>query len=205
MANKKSTPKKIRKRYTFRPTLGSLALFCFGLIFVLAWVFSLGVMVGRNSLPVAIDVHSNKQGGAAVAEEKQAAENLEPITEEELTFYEQLVHKRDSATKEEIPHLSTKQAETKTDVRRTKQAEEPARHYSVQVAAFKDKAKTEQMVARLSSLGYQAYYYQTLIHGEMFYRVRCGPFYSIREAKRYAKRLAESEGFKPFIIYPDNK
>lgn len=205
MANNKSAPKRVKKRYTFRPTLGTLFLLCFGLIFVLAWVFSLGVLVGRNSLPIAIDALSNKQGGAAVAEEKQAPEHVEPIKEEELTFFEQLVHKRDSATREETPHLSAKQAETKTSARRTEQAEEPARHYSVQVAAFKDKAKTEQMVERLGSLGYRAYYYQTLINGEIFYRVRCGPFYSIREAQRYAKRLADTEGFKPFIIYPNNK
>ncbi len=82
------------------------------------------------------------------------------------------------------------------------QGEEDSRHYSVQVIALKDKEKTEQMVERLSSLGYQAYYYQTLINGETFYRVRCGPFYTIPEAKKYAKRLADREGLKPFVVYP---
>ncbi len=205
MANKRSEPRKIKKRYTFRPTLGTLLLFCFGLIFVLVWVFSLGVMVGRNSLPVLTDALSNSQSGAAVAKEEQAGEYLEPIKEEVLTFYEQLVHERDSATRKEIPPPSGKQAETKTSPRRTEQAEEHSRHYSVQVAAFKDKAKTEQMVERLRSLGYRAYSYQTVINGESFYRVRCGPFYSMPEAKRYAKRLADSEGFKPFVIYPHNE
>jgi cell division septation protein DedD len=80
--------------------------------------------------------------------------------------------------------------------------DEESHGYSVQIAALQDKGKTEKIVERLAGLGYRAYYRQTVINGETFYRVRCGPFATIEEARDYAKRLTTREGFKPFIVYP---
>ncbi len=203
MTNKKSSSKKIKKRYMFRPTLGSLFLFCFGLIFVLAWVFCLGVIVGKNFLPTTFDTFSRTKETVVEVEEEKTTDHVEPIKEEELTFYNQLVNKKERAKKDVTSQVSVKEPVRKRKQTQVWQGEEDSRHYSVQVIALKDKEKTEQMVERLSRLGYQAYYYQTLINGETLYRVRCGPFYTIREAKKYAKRLADREGLKPFIVYPN--
>ena len=202
MTNKKSSSKKIKKRYTFRPTIGSLFLFCFGLIFVLAWVFCLGVIVGRNFLPIAFDTFSRTKETVVEAKEEKRTDHIESIKEEELTFYNQLVNKKERAKEEITSRPSVKEPDRKKKPTHVWQGEEDSHHYSVQVIALKDKEKTEQMVKRLSSLGYQAFYYQTLINGETFYRVRCGPFYTIPEAKQYAKRLADREGLKPFVVYP---
>ena len=202
MTNKKSSSKKIKKRYTFRPTLGSLFLFCFGLIFVLAWIFCLGVIVGRNFLPITFDTFSRTKETVVEVKEEKTTDHVEPIKEEELTFYNQLVNKKERAKEGVTSQLSVKEPDRKRKQTQVWQGEEDSRHYSVQVIALKDKEKTEQMVERLSSLGYQAYYYQTLINGKTFYRVRCGPFYTIPEAKKYAKRLADREGLKPFVVYP---
>ena len=202
MTNKKSSSKKIKKRYTFQPTLGSLLLFCFALIFVLTWVFCLGVIVGRNFLSITFDTFSKTR--ETVVEEEKTTDHVEPIKEEELTFYNQLVNKKERATEELPSQVSVKKPDRKREQTHMLQAEEGSPHYSVQVIALKDKEKTEQMLERLSRLGYQAYYYQTLIKGEIFYRVRCGPFYTIQEAKKYAKRLADREGLKPFVVYPSN-
>ena len=202
MTNKKSSSKKIQKRYTFRPTLGSLLLFCFGLIFVLAWVFCLGVIVGRNFLPITFATFSKTKETVVEVEEEKTTDHVEPIKEEELTFYNQLVNKKERAKKDVTSQVSVKEPVRKRKQTQVWQGEEDSRHYSVQVIALKDKEKTEQMVEKLSRLGYQAYYYQTLINGEIFYRVRCGPFYTIQEAKKYAKSLADREGLKPFVVYP---
>ena len=75
--------------------------------------------------------------------------------------------------------------------------------YSVQVAALKDMDKTEKMVESLTGLGYQAYYYKTVINGEIFYRVRCGPYPNIEEAKKHAERLV-IKGFKPILVHLTN-
>lgn len=202
MTNKKSSSKKIKKRYTFRPTLGSLFLFCFGLIFVLAWVFCLGVVIGRNFLPITFDTFSRTKEAVVGVKEEKMTDHVDPIKEEELTFYNQLVNKKERSKEGVTSQLSVKEPDRKRKQTKVWQGEEDSRHYSVQVIALKDKEKTEQMAERLSSLGYQAYYYQTLINGETFYRVRCGPFYTIPEAKKYAKRLADREGLKPFVVYP---
>ncbi|MBA7687472.1 hypothetical protein ES703_95935 [subsurface metagenome] len=135
-------------------------------------------------------------------EQEKTTDHVEPIKEEELTFYNQLVNKKERAKEGVTSQVSVKEPDRKRKQTKVWQGEEDSRHYSVQVIALKDKEKTEQMVERLSSLGYQAYYYQTLINGETFYRVRCGPFYTIPEAKKYAKRLADREGLKPFVVYP---
>ena len=202
MANKKSPPKKIKKRYTFRPTLGSLLLFCLGLIFILAWVFCLGIIVGRNFLPITFNTFSRAKETVAEVAEGKTTDPVEPIKEEELTFYDQLVNKKERAKKKTTPLLSVKEPDGKIRQKNARQGEEDSHHYSVQVIALKDKEKTEQMVERLNTSGYHAYYYQTLINGEIFYRVRCGPFSSAQEAKKYAKRLTDREGLKPFIVYP---
>ena len=202
MTNKKSPAKKVKKRYTFQPTLGSLLLFCFGLVFILTWVFCLGIIIGRNFLPITFNTFSRTKETVVELEEEKTTDLVEPLKEEELTFYDQLVNKKERAKKEVTSLHSVKEPDGKRSQTQAWQGEEDSRHYSVQVIALKDKEKTEQMVERLSTLGYQAYYYQTLVNGEIFYRVRCGPFYTVQEAKKYAERLTDREGLKPFIVYP---
>jgi len=202
MANKKSVP-KIRKRYAFRPTLSTLLLLCFGVLFLLAWAFTLGVMVGRNLLPLPFSTLSRTEETAAEERKETTADHFEPIKEEDLTFYDQLVAKEERAKKvvtAEPPASARLIKEKKTPLRGTG---EKSHGYSVQIAALQDKGKTVEMVERLAGLGYPAYYRQAVINGETFYRVRCGPFNTVEEARDYAKRLTARDGFEPFIVYPD--
>ena len=202
MANKKSVP-KIRKRYAFRPTLNTLLLLSFGVLFLLAWAFTLGVMVRRNVLPLPFSALSSTEETAAQEKKEATAEHFEPIKEEDLSFYDQLAHKEETAKKVVTaePPVSARVVKKKaTPLRGT---DEKSHSYSVQIAALQDKGKTEKLVKRLAGSGYRAYYRQTVINGETFYRVRCGPFSTVEEARDYAKRLTAREGFKPFIVYPD--
>ena len=202
MANKKAVP-KIRKRYAFRPTLSTLLLLCFGVLFLLAWAFTLGIMVGRNILPLPFSAFSTTEETAAQEKKETTAEHFEPIKEEDLTFYDQLVAKEERAKKVVTTKPPASAQAVKEKGARLRGTGEKSNGYSVQIAALQDKGKTEEMVERLAGLGYRAYYLQTVINGETFYRVRCGPFNSVEEARDYAKRLTAREGFKPFIVYPD--
>jgi cell division septation protein DedD len=202
MANKKAVP-KIRKRYAFRPTLSTLLLLCFGVLFLLAWAFTLGVMVGRNLLPLPFSSLSSTGETAAQERKETTADHFEPIKEEDLTFYDQLVPKEERVRKEVTAEPPASARVIKKKATPLKGTSEKSHRYSVQIAALQDKGKTEEMVERLAGLGYRAYYRQTVINGETFYRVRCGPFNTIDEARDYAKRLTAREGFKPFIVYPD--
>ena len=202
MANKKSV-QKIRKRYAFRPTLSTLLLLCFGVLFLLAWAFTLGVMVGRNLLPLPFSALSSTEETAAQERQETTADHFEPIKEEDLTFYDKLVPKEERAKKVVTTKPPASAQVVKEKGAPLRGTDEKSHRYSVQIAALQDKGKTMEMVERLAGLGYRAYYRQAVIDGETFYRVRCGPFNTLEEARDYAKRLTAREGFKPFIVYPD--
>ena len=203
MANKKSSPGKIKRKYTFRPTLGNLLVLCFGVLFLLVWAFTLGVMVGRNVMPLPFSALSNTEETAAQVRNETSGDHFEPIKEEDLIFYDQLVPKKKRVGKEITAKPPASLRAPKKKVTPARGTGEQSHHYSVQIAALQDKGKTEAMVRRLTGLGYRAYYRQTVVNGETFYRVRCGPFSTVEQARDYAERLTAREGFKPFIVYPD--
>lgn len=209
MANIKPSRKKKKKGYNFQFSLSSLLLLSITFLFILGWVFSLGIMVGRGFLPKTIGTFSAVKEKTARVEEKTARveekkknDQLKPIKEEELIFYNQLVDKKNRAKKKSLSEALLKEQDRTPKKRKAEQSKKDAGNYNVQVAAAKDKGKIEKLVKRLTSLGYPAYYNQTLINEEIYYRARCGPFPDIEEAKKCRKRLADKEGFKPFIIYP---
>lgn len=205
MVNRKPTPEKERKRHAFQFSFKSLFLLSIGVFFVLGWIFFLGILVGRGLLPNSIENFSFIKKKIVKDEAEKKNEHVSPIKIDELSFYNHLIDKKEKAKKKAPPPTLSKNQEKKTEKTQLGQLKKEIRSYSIQVAALKDKAKTKKMVEKLTSLGYQAYYYQILINGEMYYRIRCGPFSTIEKAKQYAKRLANKEGFKPFIVYPHNE
>lgn len=200
--NRKPTPEKERKRHIFQFSFRSLFLLSIGVFFVLGWVFFLGILVGRGLLPNSIENFSFIKKKIVKDETEKKNEHVSPIKIDELSFYNHLIDKKEKAKKKAPPATLSKNQVKKIEKTKLGQLKQEIRGYSIQVAALKDKAKTKKMVERLTRLGYQAYYYQILINGEMFYRVRCGPFSNIEKAKKNAKRLTDKEGFKPFIVYP---
>ncbi|HUV59036.1 MAG TPA: SPOR domain-containing protein [Desulfatiglandales bacterium] len=205
MVNRKPTPEKERKRHIFQFSFRSLFLLSIGVFFVLGWVFFLGILVGRGLLPNSIENFSFIKKKIVKDETEKKNEHVSPIKIDELSFYNHLIDKKEEAKKKAPPATLSKNQVKKIEKTKLGQLKQEIRSYNIQVAALKDKAKTEKMVERLTRLGYQAYYYQILINGEMYYRIRCGPFSTIEKAKQYAKRLANKEGFKPFIVYPNNE
>lgn len=203
--NRKPTPEKERKRHIFQFSFRSLFLLSIGVFFVLGWVFFLGILVGRGLLPNSIENFSFIKKKIVKDETEKKNEHVSPIKIDELSFYNHLIDKKEKAKKKAPPATLSKNQVKKIEKTKLGQLKQEIRGYSIQVAALKDKAKTKKMVERLTRLGYQAYYYQILINGEMFYRVRCGPFSNIEKAKKNAKRLTDKEGFKPFIVYPNNE
>ena len=199
MGNKKNPPKKEKKKYTFHFSTSSLFLLFVGMFIILGWVFSLGIMVGRGLLPDSLETLFSSRNKPEAKEEKKTYDQRKPINEEELSFYTQLVDKKVRAKKKiSLPPPSNEhdKAAKRTNV---KQKYKDTGDYSVQVAALKGREESEKMVKRLTRLGYQAYYYRTTINGTVNFRVRCGPFPTIHEAKKNATKLADKEGFQPFI------
>jgi len=206
MANRKFSSEKPKKRYALQFSPTSLLFSGIGCIFILVWVFALGIMVGRGFLPDSMEGLWGFKGKTANDKPGSKAKHVPPIKEEELTFYNQLIDTKSKARSEPLPNAPRKnQLKAPKRPKTTQEEADTADSYRVQVAALKDKAKTEEMVKRLIKAGYPAYYYQTLINGEIYYRVRCGRFANADQAKSLAARLSEKEGFKPFIVYPNSE
>jgi len=186
--------------------LTSLLFSGIGFIFILAWVFALGIMVGRGFLPDSMEGFWGFKRKAVNDEQGNKANHVPLIKEEELTFYNQLIDKKSKARSEPPPQAPLKdQVRPAERIKIAQEEKEKPGTYRVQVAALKDRGKTEEMVEKLIKFGYPAYYYKTLINGEVYYRVRCGPFTTADQAKSLAARLIEKEGFKPFIVYPNSE
>ena len=66
-----------------------------------------------------------------------------------------------------------------------------AKPYNIQIEAVMDKSGADEMVARLKSLGYNAQEVKTALNGQLWYRVRVGPYASAEEASTAQDRLRE--------------
>jgi cell division protein FtsN len=63
--------------------------------------------------------------------------------------------------------------------------------FNIQVEAVMDRSGADAMVARLKSLGYNAQAYQTTLGGQVWYRVRVGPYYSQEDAAAAQVKLRD--------------
>ena len=75
-------------------------------------------------------------------------------------------------------------------------AEAPA--WAVQLGAFSNRAKAEQLVAELRKRGYAAFVLEYRATGQALYRVRVGPEQDRERAAEIAARLAK-DGFQPVV------
>jgi cell division septation protein DedD len=211
--SKKSPPPK-KAKYQIELSSMSFFFWVVCIVFIMGWIFVLGVLVGRGFLPGA---------NTAIADSK-------------LGFYDKLESKKEDKKKPfpELPHEPAKNekagrpsdqtlADVKADIARkespakkqdlakntgpeknvkeaapdpVKQAEKvsgPFR-YVIQIAALDEKAKAEDMVRKLSKGGVEAYLQETVVKGKTFYRVRCGKFSTKEEANAYGHKLPKEAG-----------
>jgi DedD protein len=75
-------------------------------------------------------------------------------------------------------------------------AEAPA--WAVQLGAFSNRAKAEQLVAELRKRSYAAFVFEYRATGQVLYRVRVGPEQDRERAAEIAVRLAK-DGFQPVV------
>ena len=71
--------------------------------------------------------------------------------------------------------------------------------YALQIASLEHEVAALGMVNRLTDLGFPAYYYKIFIKGKAYYRVRCGPFGTRKEAGEFQRLLAKNEKIKSFV------
>ena len=102
MARKRPQPrKKVRKKYLVEMTSVSVFLWGFCLFFLLAWIFVLGILVGRGFIPGGESAISELKAQIARLQEivgnskvQDKRPQKKPDTNPELAFYERLSSKK---------------------------------------------------------------------------------------------------------------
>ena len=120
MANKSvEAPKKGKKRFQVEMTSMGMLLWGCGLFFLLAWIFVLGIFVGRGFLPGTVtaisDLRRQISRLQAIVNHKKTEERVTPessVPDPKLAFYEKLSSKKDEAKKKSEPALDPESGRT---------------------------------------------------------------------------------------------
>ncbi len=179
----KALPKK-RKSSSSRK---GLALWIFLIFFVSAWMFILGILVGRGTAPVQFDIEK-LQNELAALKEDDVKEELERFKIDsnaadnkiEMNFYEELKVTKDEDSlnietseqkKEPLPENTVSESkkigpsEEALSVKADQESKPETisktditnKNLTIQVASFKDPNVADKMVAELKKKGYPAY------------------------------------------------
>ncbi|MDY7036889.1 MAG: SPOR domain-containing protein [Thermodesulfobacteriota bacterium] len=218
MPKNKSRRKKGVKKYQIELTSISVFFWSFCLLFLLSWIFILGILVGRGFLPGEVTAISDLKNQISKLKEITNRKNsvaLRPkkdsLSEPKLAFYEKLASKKEEAIKMRLGErkeeaLQKTQPQKKEKKRggiqnQAGQSEAliPEVQYTVQVASLTDKNIAEKMVNRLMDKGYPAYFYEVKLKGRTYYRVRCRKFLNRKDAEKYLDKLEREEEIKGFV------
>ena len=188
------------------------------MLFVAAWMFLLGVLVGRGTAPIRFDIDqlqrsllAKREAAGQQQRERLARETQNGKNQTELDFYEFLKSPKNddqlsapAAAKESQPAAEAKAPKVirpKVPAKRLRPAKDPSPpgRFTIQVASLKEARWAEEMVAKLVKKGYPAYSIRTVVSGKTWYRVRIGGFQERREADNLISQL-KKEKMSPIIV-----
>lgn len=197
------TGKKNKEQPSPRPGSKSLYIWIGLVFFVSAWMFVLGILVGRGTAPIRVDMQKLQKELAALkdamVQKEQTRFKIDLDAAKDATnlgFHEALrATKEDSRSSADASAPKSKPMPEKpapadapkprsnglpTASDKNGQADKPL---TIQVASVKDAALADQMVAKLKKMGYPAYRSIGNIQGKgVWYRVRVGSFGDKNEA-----------------------
>ncbi len=225
----KAKTKKGPKKICFELKPVSLFLWIMFLLFLLTWVFVLGIFVGRGLLPDFVKEFKNPFSSVTEETAKEEDEYKYKTPEDEeskFDFYDRLESKKNEVKKrmppppkkEEPSHeVTLARDETSEPIRKKitateKDQDQPAvkqqrpegEFYTVQIASISDRESAGKLVKELVDKGYDAYYYGATVNGKKTYRIMCGKFAGYSEAAETLSRLKKDTGYKGLVKKVDN-
>ncbi len=224
---KKATAKS-RKKYLLQLTGKGFFLGLCLLFLLSGWMFVLGVLVGRGTAPVNFDIQALQKELLALKEsmvkqEKRAMETDSAKTgaKSSFEFYEALKKKEKDEKikiieKEALPKtpskalpaspLTSQKRVSKSEVTQTEKKTlpgvkpSPSGPLAVQVASTKDAASAEELVKKLTKLGYAGFSTMAEIPNRgTWYRVKVGPYRTKAEAEQM-RRVLTKDNFKGIVV-----
>jgi cell division protein FtsN len=226
MEKKEKTPPE-KKKSSSQWTRKGLTLWICLTFFACAWMFVLGVFVGRETVPVKFDMEKLENELAALKEAVIKKEferyKIDPNFENNNTkmeFYEALKNtgeeeqlKTDISQNKikPLPKETVSTAKKPAELKKTatapkakaaavEKSAEDNKNFTIQVAALKDSKIADNLVAKLKKRGYPAYRNMGKIPGKgIFYRIRIGSFKNRADAGIIFNRL-KKENIKAIIV-----
>ena len=215
--------KKDKEKHLIRFIPEGHSIWIFLIIFVSAWMFVLGVLVGRDTAPVKFDIEKLQKELVALKEAViKKEQKLFKIDSDEVRnktdfgFYEALKETKkynsniDMSGRQETKHLSQDTVlkvnkkvladNTKASKARQKDKKETNKNLTIQVASFKDSNDADKIVAKLRERGYDAYKISSNIPEKgIWHRVRIGYFKNKAEARSTLNKL-KKEKYSPILV-----
>ena len=204
---------KIKKKTSLEPKKKGYLLQFSILFFTSAWMFILGVLVGRGYDPVQIDIKSLQNRLAELSKKEQNYYKIDQDAASDKTsfgFYEDLkkTEKKDSKNRITSSLSSKKPLKKKTySVRRTSenkksdttqknkvQKNKVQKNYTIQVASLKDSKIADKLVVNLKKMGYPAYKLKAVIPDKgTWFRIRIGSYKDKADARTIINRLKKDK------------
>ena len=190
-------------------------------LFVCAWMFVLGILVGREMVPVKFDIEKLQNELAALKEavikkeldQYKIDSNIDD-SKTKMEFYETLnktggeaglknntIERQKKSEPEKTASLQEKKMPTqktgpapKVKTSDSEKASQNNNKFTIQVASLKDSGIADKLVNQLKKGGYPAYRSIGKIPGKgIWYRVRIGYFNSRSEAAPTLQRLKKEK------------
>jgi len=216
MAESKTASKRRKKSHAIE--LSAKAAFFWGLclFFLLAWIFVLGIFVGRGFVPDGVQSISElksqitklqKMLGHGDSTELDSVKK--PFEDPKLAFYENLSSKKKEVARKSLSNKRGKKQKKSTlqegklakkSTNKSKAVLRTEGKFTIQLASLGVQEKASHLVKKLAAKGYPAYYYEVKVKGVRRYRVRCGRFETTEQAKRFAQKLLRAEKIKGFVL-----
>ncbi len=217
--------KKDKKKPSLQFVPKEPSVWIFLIVFVSAWMFVLGVLVGRDTVPVKFDIEKLQKELVALKEavirkeQKRFKIDSDGVKNKtDFGFYEALKENQKDknngagiSKKQETKHLS-KNEPVKVKKRvisgkskiinkdKQKNLTETDKKLTIQVASLKDSKDADEMVAKLKKKGYPAYRISSNIPEKgIWHRVRIGYFKDKAEAGSTLNKL-KKEKYGPILV-----
>jgi cell division septation protein DedD len=209
MTEKKEKAEKEKKGLRLELSRTALFFWSLGLLILLGWIFTLGILAGRGLLPSGAETLAELKNQIVKLQEMVGQKDTTELDEikavqkdANFAFYDELSSKKApvvSPRKEPPQKKPQKKNATSDNVKEPSPPSPASGLYVVQVASLDQEKQAFNMVNRLLKKGYPAYHYKTFIKGRSYFRVRCGTFKSRAEAVDIQRKLVENEHLRGFV------
>jgi cell division protein FtsN len=204
-----SSKRNKKKRYTFEFSGASLLFWSSSFLFLLVWVFALGIFVGRGLLPESVqNLDELKEQIASLKkiirddQGSDAKPSMKGKEDPQFAFFEKLAEKKEATLKHKTSPIAAVGRRENASVLQDPPVAKVI--YTVQVASLETQQKAADLVRKLTHRGYPVFSYKVNVKGKEYYRVMCGKFKTEKEAGKQSRLLEKREGIKGFVYMTED-